>query len=172
MTRARFRLFVLKVLLNTKRQESCMDMSMTRWGHSRCCWYPSRVENPVGLRQGCKSSVEMKMLVTVMLLLSICHALSGIKIHHQLLLNLHNTLASIFRIISDMCLLCRRPLGGGIEQWCCLTSVCVCLSCTLWIFMVPTATGTRCARHCRHKACMGWSWATPCTGAGAYSTAC
>jgi len=33
------------------------------------------------------------------------------------------------------------PLGVGIKQWCCLTSVC--LSHTSWIFMEPTATESK-----------------------------
>jgi len=63
-------------------------------------------------------------------------------------------------------LLFPRPLGGGIKQWCCLTSdVWRRLSRTSWIFMEPTATGTkaRWAPQARRKACMGWSWAAACS---------
>jgi len=47
-----------------------------------------------------------------------------------------------------------------------LTSVClsVRLSRTSWIFMTPTATGSKAcwAPQARRKACMGWIWATAC----------
>ena len=56
------------------------------------------------------------------------------------------------------------PLGGSIKQWCCLTSV-ICLSRTSWILMASTATGGKV--RWAPQACMGWSWAAPCAGAGA-----
>ena len=61
----------------------------------------------------------------------------------------------------------RLYYAHGIKHWCCLTSVC--LSRTSWIFMAPTATESK-ARWAL-QACMGWSWAAPCTGVEAYSAA-
>ena len=62
-----------------------------------------------------------------------------------------------------------RPIGGGIKQWCWrLTSVC--LSRTSWIWRPQLLEAKRAGRR-RCKACMGWSWAAPCAGAGVYSAA-
>ena len=60
-------------------------------------------------------------------------------------------------------LLCPAP-RRGIKQWCCQTSD-VCLSRTSWIFVAPTATGSK-AHWAPQARCKAWSWAAACSVEG------
>ena len=105
---------------------------------------------------------------TVFEIISICYVLMLCNLFPTFfILTLDALLVDHVNHRTCWCVIMPPPLiGGGIEQWCCLTSVCLSDVCRVhheysWC---PQLLEARRAGRRRRKACMSWSWAAAYRG--------